>query len=224
MENPDNNNSNSAEQASELNQPSTDDINALDAETAIKEEPIIDEGPDFFERQGKKAIWFALGLAACIAFYVYKDFLLFNNVLLYTDIGSDSVNIFYPLWAHCADLWREPGMPSWSMQTAMGQSVGNGGITDPFFMIYVLLGKSNIPYAIAYVEVVKILLTVVFIFKYLSYLNLNKLTCIIGSLLFAFSGYMIMGTAGWPYHSHEALLIAFFLVITEKYIKSKYFF
>jgi len=221
MENPDNNNSNAEDQASELNQPSIDVVNSVDAETAIKEDPIIEEGPDFFERLGNKAIWLALGLATCIAFYVYKDFLLFNNVLLYTDIGSDSVNIFYPVWAHYADLWREPGMPSWSMQTAMGQSVGYGGITDPTLMIYVLLGKSNIPFAVAYVEVAKILLTVVFIFKYLSYLNLNKLTCIIGSLLFAFSGYMIMGTAGWPYHSHEALLIAFFLVITEKYIKSK---
>lgn len=81
MENPDNNNSNPEEQAFELNQPSTDDVSSTDAETAIKEEPIIEEGPDFFERLGNKAIWLALGLSACIAFYVYKDFLLFEKVL-----------------------------------------------------------------------------------------------------------------------------------------------
>jgi hypothetical protein len=182
---------------------------------------IIDEGSDFFDRLGKKAIWLALGLAVCIATYVYWDFLTFERVLLYTDIGSDSVNIFYPMWAHYADLWREPGIPSWSMQMAMGQSVGYAGITDPFFMIFVLLGKSNIPYAVAYVEVSKILLTVIFIFYFLSYQNLKPLVCIIGSLLFAFSGYMIMGTSGWAYHSHEALLIAFFLMIAEKYVKDK---
>ena len=212
MENP-NQINNSDDQAAELNQPISDDV------SLIKEDPMVEDGPDFFDRLGKKAIWFALGMAACIAFYVYKDFLLFNNVLLYTDIGSDSVNIFYPVWAHYADLWREPGMPSWTMQWAMGQSVGYAGITDPFFMIYVLLGKSNIPYAIAYVEIAKILLTVVFIYTYLNLLNLSKLTCIIGSLLFAFSGYMIMGTAGWPYHSHEALLIALFLMVAEKFVK-----
>jgi hypothetical protein len=186
-----------------------------------QEEVIIENEPDFFDRLSKKAIWLALGLAACIAFCVYYDFLIFDKVLLYTDIGSDSVNIFYPVWAHYADLWREPGIPSWSMQMAMGQSVGYAGITDPFFMIYVLLGKSNIPYAIAYVEVSKILLTVIFIFYFLSYQNLKPLVCIIGSLLFAFSGYMIMGTSGWAYHSHEALLIAFFLMIAEKYVKDK---
>ena len=178
------------------------------------------EGPDFFDKLGNKAIWLALGLAACIATYVYWDFITLQRVLLYTDIGSDSVNIFYPVWAHYADLWREPGMPSWSMQMAMGQSVGYAGMTDPFFMIYVLVGKNNIPYTIVFVEVTKILLTTLFIFKYLRYLNLKNLTCIIGSLLFAFSGYMIMGTAGWPYHSHEALLIAFFLMIAEKYAVS----
>jgi hypothetical protein len=179
------------------------------------------EGPDFFDKLGNKAIWLALGLAACIATYVYWDFITLQRVLLYTDIGSDSVNIFYPVWAHYADLWREPGMPSWSMQMAMGQSVGYAGMTDPFFMIYVLVGKNNIPYTIVFVEVTKILLTTLFIFKYLRYLNLKNLTCIIGSLLFAFSGYMIMGTSGWPYHSHEAMLIALFLMVAEKFVKDK---
>ena len=189
--------------------------------TPKQEEVVFDNEPDFFDRLGKKAIWIALGLAICIATYVYWDFLIFDRVLLYTDIGSDSINIFYPQWAHYADLWREPGMPSWTMQWAMGQSVGYAGLTDPFFMIYVLLGKSNIPYAIVYIELAKILITVAFIFYYLNYLQLKKLTCIIGSLLFAFSGYLIMGTSGWPYHSHEAMLIALFLLVSEKYVNNK---
>jgi hypothetical protein len=201
--------------------PDISEQNTTEHITPPQEEEQIDEGPDFFDRLGKKAIWLALGLAACIATYVYWDFLTFERVLLYTDIGSDSVNIFYPMWAHYADLWREPGMPSWSMQMAMGQSVGYAGITDPFFMIFVLLGKSNIPYAVAYVEASKIFLTVICIFYFLSYQQLKPLVCIIGSLLFAFSGYMIMGTSGWAYHSHEALLIAFFLMIAEKYVKDK---
>ncbi len=219
MENPDNNNSNPEEQASELNQPSTDDINSTDAETAIKEEPIIEEGPDFFERLGKKAIWLALGLGACIAFYVYKDFLLFNNVLLYTDIGSDSVNIFYPVWVHYADLWREPGMPVWTMQWAMGSNVAWGLLMDPFSLMLYIIGKTHIAYAIVYIEVIKILLSIIFIYKYLHLLKLSNLTCIIGSLLYSFSGYLILGSSGWYIHSLEALMIAFFLFVAEKFIK-----
>jgi len=211
---------NSAEQQENRNDNSVINIEETESteNTPKKEEVIIENEPDFFDKLGKKAIWLALGLAVCIATYVYWDFLIFDRVLLYTDIGSDSVNIFYPVWAHYADLWREPGMPSWTMQWAMGSKVAWGLLTDPFSFFLFLIGKNNIPYSLVYLEVLKILLCVYFIFNYLKFLELKSITCIIGSLLFAFSGYLIIGSSGWYIHSLEALMVSFFLYSSEKFI------
>lgn len=221
MENPDNKNSNPEEQASELKQPSTDDINSVDAETAIKEEPIIEEAPDFFERLGNKAIWLALGLAACIAFYVYKDFLLFEKVLLFKDIGSDSINFYLTYWTEISNLYHTDGIPKWSFHNGMGDSMFLFFQGDPFNHFLFLLGKDNLPYGLAYMEVLKIVLTTLLFFKYLEKLELNNFVKIIGSLLFAFGGWMIIGTSGWYVFSTQVFYFALIIYALENYLKSK---
>ena len=221
MENPDNNNSNPEEQASELNQPSTDDVNSVDAETTIKEEPIIEEGPDFFERLGNKAIWLALGLAACISFYVYKDFLLFEKVLLFKDIGSDSINFYLTYWTEISNLYHTDGIPKWSFHNGMGDSMFLFFQGDPFNHFLFLLGKDNLPYGLAYMEVLKIVLTTLLFFKYLEKLELNNFVKIIGSLLFAFGGWMILGTSGWYVFSTQVFYFAFIIYALENYLKNK---
>jgi hypothetical protein len=221
MENPDNNNSNPEEQASELNQPNTDDVNSVDAETAIKEEPIIEEGPDFFERLGSKAIWLALGLATCIAFYVYKDFLLFEKVLLFKDIGSDSINFLLTYWTEISNLYHTDGIPKWSFHNGMGDSMFLFLQGDPFNHFLFLLGKDNLPYGLAYMEVIKIILTTLLFFKYLEKLKLNNFVKIIGSLLFAFGGWMILGTSGWYVFSTQVFYFALIIYALENYLNSK---
>ncbi len=221
MENPDNNNSNPEEQAFELNQPSTDDVSSTDAETAIKEEPIIEEGPDFFERLGNKAIWLALGLSACIAFYVYKDFLLFEKVLLFKDIGSDSINFYLTYWTEISNLYHTDGIPKWSFHNGMGDSMFLFFQGDPFNHFLFLLGKDNLPYGLAYMEVLKIVLTTLLFFKYLEKLELNNFVKIIGSLLFAFGGWMILGTSGWYVFSTQVFYFAFIIYALENYLKNK---
>jgi uncharacterized membrane protein YfhO len=219
MENTDNNN-NQEEQAGELNQPSTDDINSVDAETAIKEEPIIEEGPDFFERLGNKAIWLALGLSACIAFYVYKDFLLFEKVLLFKDIGSDSINFNLTYWTEISNLYHTDGIPKWSFHNGMGNSMFLFYQGDPFNQFLFLLGKDNLPYGFAYIEVIKIVLTTLLFFKYLEKLEFNNFVKIIGSLLFAFGGWMILGTSGWYMFSTQVFYFALIIYALENYLKN----
>jgi len=220
MENTDNNN-NQEEQAGELNQPSTDDINSVDAETVIKEEPIIEEGPDFFERLGNKAIWLALSLAACIAFYVYKDFLLFEKLLLFKDIGSDSINIYYTYCTEIANIYHTEGIPKWSFHNGMGDSMFLFFQSDPFNQLLFLLGKDNLLYGVAYMEFIKIVLTTLLFFKYLEKLELNNFVKIIGSLLFAFGGWMILGTSGWTIFSTQVFYFAFIIYSLESFFKSK---
>ena len=45
---------------------------------------------------------------------IFRDFLFGNDVLLYRDLGSDSLNDYYPCFVHLSDYIRQEGFPSWS--------------------------------------------------------------------------------------------------------------
>src|SRR3984893_17978120 len=54
---------------------------------------------------------------------VFRNSLLGDKVLLYKDIGADSVNDSYPYFVHLSDYIRHQGFPSWSFSSGMGQSL-----------------------------------------------------------------------------------------------------
>jgi len=93
--------------------------------------------------------------AVAASFVVFHEFLLFQKTYLFKDVGSDSINIFYPHVALLLDYLRDVGFPSWSFRQGMGQNVfvGTG---DPLLLLFYAFGRNNIGFAIAYAEVVKI--------------------------------------------------------------------
>jgi hypothetical protein len=54
---------------------------------------------------------------------IYWRFLFGGAVLLYKDIGSDSLNSYYPDFVHLSHYIRSEGFPSWSFYVAMGQDL-----------------------------------------------------------------------------------------------------
>src|SRR5947209_4852087 len=98
-----------------------------------------------------------------VAALIFRRFLLGDAVLLYKDIGSDSVNDSYPWFVHYSDYLRNYGRPSWSFAVGMGQ--------DIYYQIgYVLwypivwLPKHLIAHALVYQHLVKALLAGGFFF------------------------------------------------------------
>jgi hypothetical protein len=71
---------------------------------------------DFFENLGNKCQWIALGLLLVIGVIVFKDFLFFNKIFLYKDIGSDSLNFSDPLLSHSIRYMQNYGFPTWSFE------------------------------------------------------------------------------------------------------------
>ena len=155
-----------------------------------------------------------LGLVVAASFVVFHEFLLFQKTYLFKDVGSDSINIFYPHVALLLDYLRDVGFPSWSFRQGMGQNVfvGTG---DPLLLLFYAFGRNNIGFAIAYAEVVKIALGSSFFFFYLRKLGLTPFACIVGGLLYAFTGYMIVG-GQWYLCSWEAMCCALLLLAFEK--------
>src|SRR5437762_1209219 len=58
---------------------------------------LLKENPLLRYIEGKE-VYVALILITTVAFFVYKDFLLCNKVMLYKDIGSDTLNGLYPIF------------------------------------------------------------------------------------------------------------------------------
>ncbi|MBU3679718.1 MAG: hypothetical protein FGM32_08960 [Candidatus Kapabacteria bacterium] len=169
----------------------------------------------FEELSTPKALGVTLLLALGMILFVYWDFIFGNAVLLYTDIGSDAVNIFYPLWVQQAKLWAEHGaLHGFSLETVMGMPV-DINLWDPFQWIIISGGPDAIPGRVVIAEMMKSLLIATFGFFTFRMMGLRNITSTIGALCFAFSGYVALGAAAWYVHSSEVVFIVLALWAAE---------
>jgi hypothetical protein len=160
--------------------------------------------------------FFVLALLVIMGTVVLFPFLTFQKVYLFKDIGSDTINAFYPQLLHTADYIREWGIPRWSFNQGLGQNIFPGGLENPFVWPLLALGRDYMAYGIAYVELLKIVLSGWIFFHYLRLLPLSRYVSAVGAVLYAFSGYMIIGTGWWLNHSGLVVSFAFLLFAFEK--------
>ncbi len=175
--------------------------------------------PDFFDILGKKAVLLVLGFIIVAELIIFKDY-FFDKVYFFKDIGSDTLNALYPFMYHTADYISKYGTPKWSFNVGMGQNLFPLFLRDPFDIFLYIAGKDHILYGTLYKELAKILFGGIIFFYYLKTIRLSNYTSLIGSLLFAFCGFMIVG-GGWYIFSSEAfdmslLLLAFELLFNKQ--------
>ena len=172
----------------------------------------------FSSKIAGKELYLLMAAIALGCFVVFKDFILFEKVYLFKDIGSDSINIYFPWLVHMTDYIRANGVPTWTFSQGLGQNMFPLWIGDIFSNLLMLLfSKQSLPYTLAYVEIIKILLCGWVFYKYLTELKLHKYAVCIGAFLFAFSGYIILGGC-WTIFSLEALYVAIMLYGFERWL------
>ncbi len=183
---------------------------------------------------GNKTWLIALGLIAIVAVFVFKDYIFHKFVFLFNDIGSDSLNISYPHWKH-DELINKIGEKEtrWSFFMGMGQSYGSdaSGIVQtimkfplkllnlPLNLLSNINEWNEMPHSIAYGQFAKIILIGIVFYVYLRTIKIGKYTSIIGSLLFGFSGYIVLGST-W-YHTGSAFSFVFLLFAFEQFLMKK---
>src|SRR6266481_7003127 len=132
---------------------------------------------------------------------VFSNFLLLDKVLLYKDVGADSVNDSYPYFVHLSDYIRREGLLSWSFYVGMGQSLfyltGNL-IWEPV----IWLPRELIARALVFQHLLKTLIAGLLFFRFLQLRGLNFCASLLGSLLLAFSSYMCVGSC-WIINADE---------------------
>ena len=133
---------------------------------------------------------------------LFYDYLFFNKLYVFTDAGDDTLRSALPNYAYLIDTIKNGSFRFWSFE----DGVGNSRFTlqemnfDPFNILILLFNKYTVVYFLGYLAVIKILLSGIFFYFYLSKLNINNYAKIIGSLLYAFNGYTIVwGTAEFDF-------------------------
>jgi uncharacterized membrane protein YfhO len=155
--------------------------------------------------------------------FVFHKFIFGKNIFLYKDIGSDSINIFYPTLLHYADYIKQWGIPSWSFSQGMGQWIFPFCFSDIFNIPIYFLKREIIAYSIAYSEMFKLFLGGTFFFLFLKTASFPYYVCTIGGILYSFLGFTIIGTC-WNIFSTEAVLFSFLLLSLELFFRKKIWF
>ncbi len=162
------------------------------------------------------AVLFAGLSLLLVGVLVFSNFLLLDKVLLYKDVGADSVNDSYPYFVHLSDHIRREGLPSWSFYVGMGQSLfyltGNL-IWEPV----IWLPREMIAYALVFQHLFKTLIAGLLFFRFLQLRGLTLGASLLGSLLLAFSSYMCTGSC-WIVNADETVGFALLLFAMEEAI------
>ena len=148
---------------------------------------------------------------------IFREFLFGGAVLLYTDIGSDSVNSYYPDFLHLSNYIRSQGFPSWSFYVGMGQDLAYATgylIWQPVSW----LPRELIAPGLVFQHLGKILIAGLFFFRFLQLRRLHSPAPLLGSLLLSFSAYMCMGSCWYPL-ADEVVCFAGILLGTEEAVQ-----
>lgn len=168
-------------------------------------------------------IYYLLGAVLIGCYIVFCDFINLKKIFLFKDIGSDTINMGYPLLVNYSEYLKTEGIPGWSFSQGMGQNMFPLWLGDFFSNFIMLFDKDTIPKVIVFMEIFKILLCAFIFFKFLKEIKLSGFACLIGSLLYAFSGYVILGGT-WIVFSTEAVYVAIMLLGFERWLnKGKWF-
>lgn len=169
-----------------------------------------------------KSVWVSkksvqLGLVAffllSLGTVIFRDFLFRDKLLLYRDIGSDSLNIQYPYFVHFSDYLRANGLPSWSFSVGMGQSLFPY-VGSLLFDPVAWLPKHAIAYALVYQHLLKVFICGMLFFRFLELRALNFRAALLGAVLLSLSAYMCMGSC-WINIGDEVVCAAFALFAVE---------
>jgi Bacterial membrane protein YfhO len=168
-----------------------------------------------------RAVAVSVAVVALAAAVVFRDYLRFERLYLFKDIGADTLNIFYPQLHHLSEYLRRYGSPGWSFAQGMGQNLSAFSLGNPFDDILYICGR-GLAYAIGWVECLKVVTAGLFFALFLRARGSVPFVVVAGALLYAFCGFTIVGS-GWYIFSTDAVYAALLLYALERFWQGRGF-
>jgi len=153
---------------------------------------------------------------------VFHKFIFDYSVYIFKDIGSDTLNAFYPSFVQIAEILWSGSIPGWSFEQGMGQNIFPFSLNDPTVYLLYFLGSKNLSFGIIWMEIFKILGSGLLFFLFLKKIGVGAIAGYIGGLLYAFSGFMVVG-GSWYGFSTLGFYVALMLYSFELlYVENKW--
>ena len=155
-----------------------------------------------------------------ISVLVFWNYLVQNNIYLFTDIASDSYFQTYPYFYSIIHYIRENGtIPEFMFTVGLGEKVKTLMIF-PYNMILLLFNEREFVYVLPYIQIVKIILAAIVYYAFMREKNMSRYTSVIMAISYAFCGHMIVRNM-WYTYSIEVVLVAFILWGFELFYNNK---
>ncbi len=161
----------------------------------------------------KRKFWQLLLIFVLLpAIVFFRDYFFMKYVFYFSDIGSDTINLFFPQLTHNAFVEKESFWHWWSFYIGIGQIFPTILLLEPgsiIFNHYIFFWPEAWKYTFHIIYFGEILLAATAIFYYFRTIGTQKTAAIAAAVFWAFSGYMIVG-AQWyvfPYYILGATLL-----------------
>ena len=175
-------------------------------------------------KTGKKSMLILTGLLLVSCLFIFKNFLFGNQILAYTDIGSDTSAQYLMHYQTIINHIQEGSFSLWDFNNGVGINMFSLNLFDPFLMLIyllgVLLGSEQIYGLLVYMQILRILLAGLAGYGFLSCFQLSERSKIIASYLYALNGFMTV----WGQHYQFGTIVitfALLLMMVEKALKNK---
>ena len=174
----------------------------------------------YFRNKPRRYIWVLVSLFSFMILVLFWNYLTGKYFWFFDGIASDSYEQVYPNYYNFARRIEEKcNVAGWNFWDGMGNSVTK---ISPFNINRWILfrGRDSILYLNGINYVLKLFVAGLFFYKYLELLGRKHVTCLIGSIGYAFCGHMIL-RGRWEFYSAEVLLLAILVFCCALYIIKK---
>ncbi|MDB5284095.1 MAG: hypothetical protein JWO06_3170 [Bacteroidota bacterium] len=157
-----------------------------------------------------RPVFILSSLLLAMLLILFGQYIFSDKVMLFSDIGGDTIRFNWPAYYNYSQYLRHEGIPTWTFAQGLGQNVFPAYLGDvPSWVLY-LVKPAHIPEMLVYAQLLKIFFAGIFFFLFLRTIGVKAYLAITGAMLYAFSGFMVIGST-WVIFTTEGLYLALLL-------------
>lgn len=132
----------------------------------------------------------------------FHDYIFGDRLFIFADIGSDTIQQYYPYYMNCVRRIQEGTFGIWNWDYGLGTSLMNNisQTLDPFGLFVILGGViggiSKVRRLLVVAQILKIVLSALLCRYFLKMFHVSEKAACVGGYLYAFNGYLML----WGQH------------------------
>ena len=156
--------------------------------------------------------------------FIFQEYFLFGKLFLFEQTAWDTLVQCYPIEYFRINNVKNFVFPFWSFQFGFGKNIYHEMINiSPFDVIYLFFQGKSYTEAIPTVFFLQFLAASLIFQAFLKKIGLSPLVSFVGSILYSFSGYMVLN-AHWYHYLNYPIFVALFLFFFEKWYRDGFWF